>query len=314
MKKLKLSRFVQVRNTTEHYRQSNHYKKGEVAAAYGFLIPALVLATLFIVLPIILAFTYGFTDYYLLKPDAKQFTGMENFKRMLTDDVLRQSFLNTIKFVVLVVPLQLAMALGLALIVNKKFKGVGLFRTAYFSPAVLSLVVISILWTVMLNPTSGLINEMLANIGISKQPFLTSSSQAMYTIVVISAWSGCGYQMMIFLAGLKNIDNQIYEAAEIDGANGLQKFLYITIPSLKPITMFLVITTTIQAFKLIVQPMVMTGGGPDYSTMTILQYIYEYGFRHRNVGYASAITLVFTVFLIIVSIGIKRLFGEEKAA
>jgi fructooligosaccharide transport system permease protein len=314
MKRSSLSRFVQVRNTTEHYRQSKHYKKGEVVAAYGFLIPALILATLFIVVPIILAFTYGFTDYYLLKPDDKQFTGLENFKRMLKDEVLGQSFLNTIKFVVLVVPLQLAMALGLALIVNKKFKGVGLFRTAYFSPAVLSLVVISILWTVMLNPTSGLINEMLANIGISKQPFLTSASQAMYTIVVISAWSGCGYQMMIFLAGLKNIDNQIYEAAEIDGANGLQKFLYITLPSLKPITMFLVITTTIQAFKLIVQPMVMTGGGPDYSTMTILQYIYEYGFRHRNVGYASAITLAFTVFLIIISIVIKKMFREEETA
>ncbi len=311
---MKISQFVQVRNTTEHYRQSNHYKKGEIISAYGFLTPALVLATLFIVLPIVLAFTYGFSDYYLLKPNDKQFTGLENFKRMLTDEVLRQSFLNTIKFVVLVVPLQLSMALGLALIVNKKVKGVGFFRTAYFSPAVLSLVVISILWTVMLNPTSGFINEILANIGLPKQPFLSSSSQAMYTIVVISAWSGSGYQMMIFLAGLKNIDNQIYEAAEIDGANVLQRFLYITIPSLKPITMFLVITTTIQAFKLIVQPMVMTGGGPDYSTITILQYIYEYGFRNRNVGYASAVTLVFTLFLIIVSMVIKKLFREEEAA
>ena len=311
---MKISQFVQVRNTTEHYRQSNHYKKGEIISAYGFLTPALVLATLFIVLPIVLAFTYGFSDYYLLKPNDKQFTGLENFKRMLTDEVLRQSFLNTIKFVVLVVPLQLSMALGLALIVNKKVKGVGFFRTAYFSPAVLSLVVISILWTVMLNPTSGFINEILANIGLPKQPFLSSSAQAMYTIVVISAWSGSGYQMMIFLAGLKNIDNQIYEAAEIDGANVLQRFLYITIPSLKPITMFLVITTTIQAFKLIVQPMVMTGGGPDYSTITILQYIYEYGFRNRNVGYASAVTLVFTLFLIIVSMVIKKLFREEEAA
>ncbi|MGG5254670.1 carbohydrate ABC transporter permease [Neobacillus sp. SM06] len=311
---MKISQFVQVRNTTVHYRESNHYKKGEVVSAYGFLTPALVLATLFIVLPIIFAFTYGFTDYYLLKPNDKHFTGLENFKRMLTDEVLMQSFLNTIKFVVLVVPLQLSMALGLALIVNKRIKGVGFFRTAYFSPAVLSLVVISILWTVMLNPTSGLINEALANIGISKQPFLSSASQAMYTIVVISAWSGSGYQMMIFLAGLKNIDNQIYEAADIDGANVLQKFLYITIPSLKPITMFLVITTTIQAFKLIVQPMVMTGGGPDYSTITILQYIYEYGFRHRNVGYASAVTIMFTLFLIIVSIVIKKLFREEEAA
>ncbi len=313
MKKF-IKRFVKVRNTTEHFRQSGHYKKRDIVSAYGFLTPALILAILFIVLPIILAFTYGFTDYYLLKPNDKEFIGLENFKRMMTDEVLIQSFMNTIKFVVFVVPLQLSMALGLALIVNKKIRGVGFFRTAYFSPAVLSLVVISILWTVMLNPTSGLINELLANVGISKQPFLSSTSQAMYTIIAISAWSGCGYQMMILLAGLKNIDGSLYEAADIDGANAFQKFLFITIPSLKPILMFLVITTTIQAFKLIVQPMVMTGGGPDYSTITILQYIYEYGFRHRNIGYASAITLVFTIFLVVISIIIKKLFREEKAA
>lgn len=313
MKKL-IKRFVKVRNTTEHLRQSEHYKTRDIVSAYGFLTPALILAILFIVLPIILAFTYGFTDYYLLKPNDKEFIGLVNFKRMLTDEVLIQSFKNTLKFVVFVVPLQLSMALGLALIVNKKIRGVGFFRTAYFSPAVLSLVVISILWTVMLNPTSGLINELLANVGISKQPFLSSASQAMYTIIGISAWSGCGYQMMIFLAGLKNIDGSLYEAADIDGANAFQKFLFITIPSLKPILMFLVITTTIQAFKLIVQPMVMTGGGPDYSTITILQYIYEYGFRHRNIGYASAITLVFTIFLVVISIIIKKLFREEKVA
>ncbi|MEK3990221.1 MULTISPECIES: carbohydrate ABC transporter permease [Robertmurraya] len=313
MKKL-IKRIVKVRNTTEHLKQSEHYKTRDIVSAYGFLTPALILAILFIVLPIILAFTYGFTDYYLLKPNDKEYIGLENFKRMLTDEVLIQSFKNTLKFVVFVVPLQLSMALGLALIVNKKIRGVGFFRTAYFSPAVLSLVVISILWTVMLNPTSGLINELLANVGISKQPFLSSASQAMYTIIGISAWSGCGYQMMIFLAGLKNIDGSLYEAADIDGANAFQKFLFITIPSLKPILMFLVITTTIQAFKLIVQPMVMTGGGPDYSTITILQYIYEYGFRHRNIGYASAITLVFTIFLVVISIIIKKLFREEKVA
>lgn len=304
---LNLKRFVKVRSL------NRHYKRSEVTTAFGFLTPAMVLALLFIVLPIILAFTYAFTDYYLLKPNAKQFIGMNNFTRMLTDEVLRTSFFNTLQFVLLVVPLQLSMALGLALIVNKKIKGNSFFRAAYFSPAVLSLVVISILWTVMLNPTSGLINQMLANFGLQKQPFLTSPGQAMLSIIFISAWSGCGYQMMIFLAGLKNIDSSLYEAADIDGANTMHKFLYVTLPALKPITMFLVITTTIQAFKLIVQPMVMTGGGPDYSTITLLQYIYEYGFRHRNIGYASAITLVFTVFLVIVSIGIKKLFKEEAA-
>lgn len=289
------------------------YKWSEVATAYAFLALALLLAVLFIVLPISKAIQYSFTDYYLLKPHDREYIGLDNYQRIFTDELFRKTFFNTVKFVVCVVPLQLSMALGLALIVNRKFRGTGFFRTAYFSPAVLSLVVISILWTTLLNPNNGLINEILTALGFNPQPFLTSPSQAMYTIVVISAWSGCGYQMMIFLAGLSNIDSSQYEAAEIDGCGPLRKFWYITLPGLKPITMFLVITTTIQAFKLIVQPMVMTGGGPDYSTMTILQYIYEYGYRHRNIGYVSAITVVFTIFLIVVSVIIKKLFREEKA-
>lgn len=288
------------------------YKKSEVITAYGFLMPALILVTLFVVLPIILAFTYGFTDFYLLKPNQKHFIGLENFIRMFSDDILKKCFFNTLEFVLFVVPLQLALALSLALIANKKLKGIGFLRASYFSPAVLSLVVISILWSVMLDPNNGLINEVLGKIGFNPQPFLSSTKQAMPTIVFLSAWSCCGYQMMIFLAGLKNIDSQLYEAATIDGANAFDKFWHITLPSLKPIVMFLVITTTIQAFKLIVQPMVMTGGGPDNSTMTVLQYIYEYGYRHRNVGYASAISLVFTVFLVIASIIIKKLFKEEE--
>ncbi len=287
------------------------YRTDEVMTAYLFLLPALLLALIFIVVPIILAFIYGFTDYYLLKPDERTFIGLDNFIRMLSDDLLIQTFKNTVYFVVLVVPIQLGMALGLALIINKKFRGNTYYRVAYFAPAVLSLVVISILWSVLLNPSSGLINQLLSSLGLPKQPFLTSTSQAMPTLVLISAWSGCGYQMLIFLAGLKNIQPNLYEAAEIDGANTWQKFKHITIPGLRAVSMFLIITTTIQAFKLIVQPMVMTGGGPDYKTMTLLQYIYEYGFRHRNTGYVSAITLVFTIFLVVVSIVFKKVLKEE---
>jgi fructooligosaccharide transport system permease protein len=292
-------------------KRKSKYSLKESLTAYIFLLPALMLAFTFIILPIFSAFVNGFTDYYLLKPDEKTFIGIDNFIRMASDTLLLKTFKNTLYFVVLVVPIQLGMALLLALIVNKKLKFNGYYRMAYFAPAVLSLVVISILWSVLLNPSSGLANQILMSVGIPRQKFLTSTTQAMPTIVVISAWSGCGYQMLIFLAGLKNIENSLYEAAEIDGANSWKKFLHITIPSLRPVTMFLIITTTIQAFKLIVQPMVMTGGGPDYSTMTILQYIYEYGFRHRNVGYVSAITLVFTLFLVVVSILIKKVLKEE---
>ncbi|MGD1816636.1 MAG: carbohydrate ABC transporter permease [Pleomorphochaeta sp.] len=287
-------------------------KRNDIIVGYLFILPAMILLFLFIIWPMGSAVSYSFTDYFLLKPGQQKFIGLQNYIRILQDSQLQKSFINTCEFVIKVVPLQLAIALGLALIINKHFKGNGFYRVAYFSPAILSLVVVSILWSSLLNPTSGLINEFLSQFGISKQPFLTSVTQAMNSIVVISAYSSCGYQMLIFLAGLKNIDQSMYEAATIDGANKIQQFLHITIPGLKAIMIYQLITIVIQAFKLIVQPMVMTGGGPDYSTMTILQFIYEEGFRHRYIGYASAVTVVFTIFLIVVSLVIKRILPNEE--
>lgn len=284
----------------------------EQITGLSFLTPAIVLICLFVVGPMLMAFSYGFTDYHLLRPHAKEFIGLENFRYMLEDTLMFKAFKNTTLFVALVVPLQLSMALGFALIINKNFKGNLLPKLAFFSPSVLSLVVISILWSILLNPNSGLLNQIIDFLGFEKQPFLYSTTQAIPTIAFISAWSCCGYQMLIFLSGLKNIPAELYEAAKIDGATKFQSFIYITLPGLKPITVFLVVTTIIGAFKLIVQPMVMTGGGPDNSTLTILQYIYEYGFRHRNTGYSSAVTIVFVTMLIGLSLLFKKFIHEEE--
>ncbi|NCD07014.1 MAG: sugar ABC transporter permease [Spirochaetia bacterium] len=286
--------------------------RNEIIVGYLFILPAMILLFLFIILPMTSAVSYSFTNYFLLKPGQQEFIGLKNYQRIFTDDQLFKSFLNTCQFVIKVVPLQLSVALALALIINKHFKANGFYRVAYFSPAILSLVVVSILWSSLLNPTSGLVNEVLSKFNIDQQPFLTSTKQAMNSIVVISAYSGCGYQMLIFLAGLKNIDQSMYEAATIDGANKVKQFIHITLPSLRAIMIYQIITIVIQAFKLIVQPMVMTGGGPEYSTITILQFIYEEGFRHRYIGYASAVTVLFTIFLIIVSLIIKKVLPDES--
>ncbi len=286
--------------------------RNEIIVGYLFILPAMILLFLFIILPMTSAVSYSFTNYFLLKPGQQEFIGLKNYQRILSDEQLFKSFLNTCQFVIKVVPLQLSVALALALIINKHFKANGFYRVAYFSPAILSLVVVSILWSSLLNPTSGLVNEVLSKFNIAPQPFLTSTKQAMNSIVAISAYSGCGYQMLIFLAGLKNIDQSMYEAATIDGANKVKQFFHITIPSLRAIMIYQIITIVIQAFKLIVQPMVMTGGGPEYSTITILQFIYEEGFRHRYIGYASAVTVLFTIFLIIVSLIIKKVLPDES--
>lgn len=239
------------------------------------------------------------------------FIGLENFKYLMEDKLMWQAFFNTFQFIIMVIPLQVGTALLLALLINRKIKFNLFFKVSFFSPVVMSLVVISILWMTLLNPESGLINAALTTLGLPKQPFLTSTTQVMPTIVAVSAWQGAGYQMMIFLAGLKNIPAEYYEAASLDGANSWKKFLHITLPSLRNVSVFIMITTLISAFKLIVQPMVMTSGGPKNSSLTIVYYIYQTGVRYRNVGYASAITLVFTLIVGIFVLLQRRLLKEE---
>lgn len=278
---------------------------------YGFLSPAIILLTVFLLIPVGMVFYYAFTDYYLLTPHLRQFIGLQNFKKLIEDPIFLKSIWNTMKFVIWIIPTQLGAALGLALIINKKRKGNIFFKVAFFAPVVMSLVVISILWLYLLNPNEGLINTLLLKIGISAQPFLTSPKQAMYTIVFVSAWQGAGYQMLLFLGGMQNIPQDVYEAAEIDGFSKFQQFRYITMPLLKPTTIFVVLTTLISAFKLIVQPMVMTQGGPMNSTMTLVYYIYQTGFTDRMVGYSSSIALVFTTMIGLITIAQRKLVKED---
>lgn len=280
---------------TKYFKQ---FDKKEMKEAFFFLLPALILGTIFIVLPIVLSFVYAFTDYYLLTPDQTKFVGLKNFKDMFHDPLVLKSVKNTLYFVVMVIPIQVGAALFLAVMLNKKFKFNTLFRTAFYAPNIVSLAVMALLWSMLLSPNGGLINSLLHSIGISAQPFLSSPKQAMPTIMFISAWQGAGFQMMIFLAGLSNIPVDQYEAADIDGANKWQQFLYITLPGLKPVAVFVIITTIISAFKLIVQPMIMTGGGPLDSTLTIVYHIFNTGYKFRYVGYASAIALTFTLILL----------------
>ena len=244
---------------------------------YSFLAPALILLFIFLVIPVGMVIYYAFTDYYLLTPEDRKFVGLQNFMRLAQDPIFIKSFLNTLKFVVWIIPVQLGAALGMALIVNKKRKG----------------------------------NALLNKIGISSQPFLTSPKQAMYAIVFVSAWQGAGYQMLLFLGGMQNIPQDIYEAAELDGFSKWAQFRYITMPLLKPTALFVLLTTLISAFKLIVQPMVMTQGGPLNSTITMVYYIYQQGFTDRLVGYSSSIALVFTTLIGMISLVQRRVLKED---
>ncbi|MFF2596793.1 carbohydrate ABC transporter permease [Priestia megaterium] len=289
----------------------NKIKWKENVVAYTFLGPALLLLLLFLIIPAIMSVYYAFTDYYLLTPDTRKLVGLDNFINLFKDPIFLKSLANTLKFVVWVIPLQIGAALGLALLLNKQRKANTFFKVAYFSPVVMSLVVISVLWLYLLNPNEGIINNVLTYFGVSAQPFLTSPKQAMFTIVFVSAWQGAGFQMLIFLAGLQNIPGDVYEAAQLDGMNKWQRFIYITLPLLKPTSIFIFITTLIGAFKLLVQPMVMTQGGPVNSTMTVVYYIYQTGFTDRMVGYASSIALLFGTIIGLVTLAQRKLVKEE---
>ncbi|RBR29527.1 carbohydrate ABC transporter permease [Enterococcus cecorum] len=284
----------------------------ETLAGYAFLSPALIILGLFLFLPTLLSIYYAFTNYYVLTPDQTQFIGLDNFKRLFSDSTFITSLKNIAKFVVFIIPIQLGLALGLALLVNNKRKSTIFYKIAYFSPVVMSLVVVSVLWLVLLKPSSGLINSILNVFGIKSQPFLTSPKQAMYVIIAVSAWQGAGYQMLIFLAGLQNIPSEVYEAARIDGASKVQQFFNVTLPMLKPTSIMILTTTLIDAFKLVIQPMVMTQGGPLNSTLTPVYYIYRSGFTDRMVGYASSITVVFGLIIIVFTIFQRKLTGDDS--
>lgn len=284
-------------------------KKFEKRAAFIFVMPAVILLFMFLILPALSTIRYAFTDYNILRPDSIAFCGIDNFKELFQDKIFFKSLRNTIYFAVIVVPLQCLLALGLALLISSRRTGVSIFRAAYFSPMVTSMVVVAILWTVLYNPNpnTGLLNAFLVKLGLEPMKFLKDPKTAMNSIIFMSAWQAAGYQMMIFLAGLQAISREQYEAASIDGAGVMAKFWYITMPGLKNVTKYVVMITMIQAMKLFTQPYVMTQGGPQDSTRTLVYYIYEQGFQSRNFGYACAVATIFFVIVITMSLLLKRI-------
>jgi len=275
-----------------------------------FFAPALILLTLFLFLPMLLTLGFSFTDYFALSPDLTHFVGLENFIKVFQDELFVKSFLNTVKFVLIIVPLQCGGALLLAFVISKARYGQKYFKVAYFVPVVMSLAVVSTLWLQIYSP-EGILNSLLSNFGIDAQPFIYSAKQALPSIALMSVWQGVGYQMIIFLGGIQNINPALYEAAELDHASGWQKFKDITLPELKPLCVFVFITVTIGAFRMLVQPMVMTGGGPDHSTYTIVYDIYETGTVNWEIGLASTMAIIFTIFVVILTI-IQNVLTKDK--
>lgn len=232
------------------------------------------------------------------------------------DPLFWRGLFNIAFFVLLVVPLQCGAALGCALLINQKLPGMTLYRTIFFSPVVISMVVISIVWTFLYDRQYGLVNQLLGNLSFGLiQPidWLGDPAVAMVAIVIMSAWQAMGFQMVIFLAGLQSISPDLYEAASLDGAKVWNKFRHITLPGLRNTTVFILTATTMQAFALFTQIDVMTQGGPEDSTVTVMYSVVRTGFREQDIAYGSTITVVFFVIILLIAFLQRRLItGSDK--
>lgn len=293
-------------------------RRTEVLMAWLFSAPALLLLTVFLLIPFLMAFGLAFTDQRLIpNPNLPtRFVALRNFIRLLGDESLHRALFNNFLFAAVVVPAQTSFALLLAILVNQKIRFVNFFRTVYFSPVVTTMVVVAIVWSFLYNPGEGFINEFLNTVSfglLGPYNWLTDTRLAFPAIMVLSIWQGVGFQMVIYLAGLQDIPDELYEASEVDGANKWQQFWNITLPQLRNTTIFVVIATTILAFKLFTQVWVMTRGGPENATMTTMIMVYREGFKQLRVGYASAISVVFFLIVLGVSLVQRAFLREERA-
>jgi multiple sugar transport system permease protein len=267
--------------------------------AFVLLLPNLLGFLVFTVFPVVASFVLSFSEWDLLSP--MKFVGADNYVKLVSDETFWKVLWNTFYFSLGTVPVGIALALLLAVALNKKIRGVKLFRAMYFLPVISSTVAVAIVWQWMYNPHFGLLNYILSVFGIEGPLWLTSTTWAMPAVIITSIWKGLGFNMLLFLAGLQGIDAQFYEAAKIDGANSVRQFLHITIPLLSPTTFFVTVMCIISSFQVFDQIHVMTQGGPARSTSVLVHYLYQNAFQYFKMGYASAIAYVLFVIVFVVT-------------
>ena len=272
----------------------------QAANGWAFVSVPVVLFVLFLLAPIVAAIVLSFSDYSII--GATTWTGLDNYRRMVHDSFFWIAMRNTVQYTVMFVPLGLVTALGAALLLNRRSRAVGVFRTFFYIPVVSSTVATATIWYWLLNPQYGLLNIALGWFGIDGPAWLYDSRWAMFAIVLMSVWAGFGSNMLIFLGGLQGVPRELVDAAFVDGANAWQRFWHVTLPALTKTTFLVTTLLIIAAFQVFDQAYVLTKGGPGNSTVTIVYYIFDRGFSRLEMGYASAIS--FVLFLIILAVSL----------
>ncbi len=279
-------------------------------SAYLFLLPTTLVLLTFHIIPIFYSVGLSLYRWDLIGP--AKFVGLKNYINLFKDPLFWKSIKNTIIYSIGAVPGGMIVALLVALLLNSKIKGLGVYRTIYFIPVITSLNAVAIVWKFIYHPNYGILNKLLTLIGLPPQKWLLDPKLAMPCIIVMSIWKTMGYNVIIFLNGLQNIPTHLYEAADVDGASSWQKFRHITWPLLTPVTFFILIMSTIASFKVFAQIYIMTPtGGPLNSTTVMVFYIYNLAFREMRFGYGAA--MAFELFLIIFTLTlVQRAFIEKR--
>ncbi len=279
---------------------------------YPFILINLIVFAVFNFVPWVSMFTTSLYDTDLLSK--REFVGVANFTRMATDEQFHRALLNTAQFALMYVPLLLAISLSVAILVNRPLPGMRGFRMLYFLPNITSIAVLALIFRRFLSPRpDGPINFLLGLVGIPPQTFLVDVHQALPSVVVISLWEAFGYYMVIWLAGLQGIPAELYDAANVDGADGWRLHRHITIPLLRPTAAFIVVVSTIGALQVFGSIFILTGGGPVYATTTVAYHIYGQAFNFGRFGYASALSIFFFLIILLITWlqGKYLRFGED---
>lgn len=290
--------------------RASRLRRRNTLIGWSFILPNFAGFALLTLVPVVVLFYMSLTDWNIF--GTSNFIGLENFQRLFGDGSFRLSLVNTIYYTAMHVPLTIIVSLGLALLLNNRLRGVAFFRTAAFFPYITSIVAIALVWNLLFSPDFGPINEGLRFLGISEPPgWLTSPAWAMPAVVIISTWRDMGYYMVLFLAGLQTVPRELHEAARVDGANALQRFVNVTLPCLRPTMFFVTVMLTINSLKVFDLILVLTEGGPGQSTTVLSQFIYRKGFEENSFGYASAASVVLFALCLVVTI-IQYVWNKKR--
>jgi len=283
--------------------------KGRDKGSYWLVLPYVLFFLAFVAYPLLFSLILVFHRWNVVSP--MEWVGLKNFTRLVQDPLFFRSLLNTAIFLSIHIPLQIVIALCLALLLNARIRGRGFFRAVYFLPVVVSGVAVTLLWQQLYSYDYGVLNTVLRGLGLSGLPWLIDSTLAMPSIALMATWKNVGIYIVLFLAGLQNINRELYEAASIDGAGPGRQFLHITLPQLSPATLVVVVLSTIGGFSLFIEPYVLTGGGPMQSTLSGMLYIYNQAFYFNHMGYAASLGVVYALLIFGVVLVQRKILRSE---